>query len=293
MRRSQFATSRVTFPTHAALAGLQAALLLVAATLVAGCATTGGPSMSDATNAYNAAEYGRSLGLARAALSDAEGLARDQARYLEGLSLLRLGRFDEAVAPLTDASDAANRTLAADARISLGTALVRRGDLARAAEAYGRAAAILEGDEKQRALAIESDCRARLAERNAPARPAVAVAEPSPPPSPPPSSPPSSASAGPSSPTARMINGVEIEPVRFAIQAGAFMDSTKARELAGQLAPQVAFQRLSPPRVIEKPRPDGTSVHVVQFGSFANRAVAGQALRAFPKTVYTVERWVE
>jgi tetratricopeptide (TPR) repeat protein len=289
MRRSQFATSRVTFPTHAALAGLQAALLLVAATLVAGCATTGGASMSDATNAYNAAEYGRSLGLARAALSDAEGLARDQARYLEGLSLLRLGRFDEAVAPLTDASDAANRTLAADARISLGTALVRRGDLARAAEAYGRAAAILEGDEKQRALAIESDCRARLAERNAPARPAVAVAEPSPPPSPP----PSSASAGPSSPTARMINGVEIEPVRFAIQAGAFMDSTKARELAGQLAPQVAFQRLSPPRVIEKPRPDGTSVHVVQFGSFANRAVAGQALRAFPKTVYTVERWVE
>jgi tetratricopeptide (TPR) repeat protein len=289
MRRSQFATSRVTFPTHAALAGLQAALLLVAATLGAGCATTGGASMSDATNAYNAAEYGRSLGLARAALSDAEGLARDQARYLEGLSLLRLGRFDEAVAPLTDASDAANRTLAADARISLGTALVRRGDLARAAEAYGRAAAILEGDEKQRALAIESDCRARLAERNAPARPAVAVAEPSPPPSPP----PSSASAGPSSPTARMINGVEIEPVRFAIQAGAFMDSTKARELAGQLAPQVAFQRLSPPRVIEKPRPDGTSVHVVQFGSFANRAVAGQALRAFPKTVYTVERWVE
>jgi tetratricopeptide (TPR) repeat protein len=285
MRRSQFATSRVTFPTHAALAGLQAALLLVAATLGAGCATTGGASMSDATNAYNAAEYGRSLGLARAALSDAEGLARDQARYLEGLSLLRLGRFDEAVAPLTDASDAANRTLAADARISLGTALVRRGDLAAAAEAYGRAAAILEGDEKQRALAIESDCRARLAERNAPARPAVAVAEPSPP--------PSSASAGPSSPTARMINGVEIEPVRFAIQAGAFMDSTKARELAGQLAPQVAFQRLSPPRVIEKPRPDGTSVHVVQFGSFANRAVAGQALRAFPKTVYTVERWVE
>ncbi len=293
MRPSQFVTSRVSVPTHAAFAGLQASLLLAAALLVAGCATTGGASMTDATNAYNAAEYGRSLGLARAAASGAEGLARDQARYLEGLSLLRLGRFDEAIAPLNDASDASNRALAADARISLGTALVRRGDLAGAADAYRRAAAILEGEEKQRALAIEADCRARLTERNAPPRPAVAVAEPSTPPPPPPAPSPASATPEPSSPTARMINGVEIEPVRFAIQAGAFKDATKARELAKQLAPQVALQRLSPPRVIEKARPDGTSVHVVQFGSFANRAVAGQALRAFPKTVYTVERWVE
>lgn len=299
MRRLQFASSRVSFPMHAAVAGLRAALLIAAASLLSGCATTGGSSMTDATNAYNAAEYGRSLGLARAAASGADGLARDQARYLEGLSLLRLGRFDEAVAPLTDASDAANRSLAADARISLGTALVRRGDLAGAAEAYRRAASILEGEEKRRALEVESECRARLAERSAPPRPAVAaaVAENTPPAPSAASTPapqvPASQPPTPSSSTARMINGVEIEPVRFAIQAGAFKDAAKARELASQLAPQVALQRLSPPRVIEKSRPDGTSVHVVQFGSFANRAVAGQALRAFPKTVYTVERWVE
>lgn len=281
MRFLQFVLRRAPASSNVAHAASTVALLAVVS--VAGCAASGsggGGSMSDATNAYNAAEYGRSLGLARAAASKSDGLGRDQARYLEGLSLLQLGRVDEAVAPLTDASDAANRALAADARISLGTALVRRGDLAGAADAYRRAATILDGAEKVRALEVEADCRSRLAEMNAPKAAAVAAA-------------PAAPAPVPSSPTARIVNGVEIEPVRFAIQAGAFQDRAKALELAGQLVPQVALQKLSPPRVIEKPRPDGTSVHVVQFGSFPNRAVAGQALRSFPKTAYTVERWAD
>lgn len=262
---------------------LASILVLSAAASFAGCASTRAAPMKDATNAYNAAEYGRALGLARTAASGSQGLALDQARYLEGLSLLKLGRFDEAVAPLAEASDAANRTLAADARISLGTALVRSGDLAGAADAYRRAAAILEGDERTRALAIEADCRARVAENKAPvaaAAPAVAAAPPA-------------AEPIPSSPTARVINGVEIEPVRFAIQAGAFKDKSTAVELARKLGPQVSLARLAPPRVFDKRRDDGSTVHVVQFGSFPNRAVAGQALRAFPRTAFTVERWAE
>jgi cell division protein FtsN len=81
--------------------------------------------------------------------------------------------------------------------------------------------------------------------------------------------------------------------VRFAIQAGAFKDRSKAVELAAQVGPQVALEKLAPPRVIEKERGDGSTVYVVQFGSFPNRAVAGKALRAFSKTPYTVERWAE
>lgn len=277
-----------------------ASTLVAAGALLAGCAGGGGAPMTDATNAYNAAEFGRSLALSRAAAERGTGLARDQARYLEGLSLLKLGRVEESIAPLAEASDAANRALAADARVSLGTALVRKGDLAGAAEAYRRASFILEGEEKQRALAVEAECNARLAAARAPSAPprveqpvAVAVqAEPPAPAAPSPSSSPSSSPA-PSSPTARIINGVEIEPVRFAIQAGAFKDRSKAVELAAQVGPQVALEKLAPPRVIEKERGDGSTVYVVQFGSFPNRAVAGKALRAFSKTPYTVERWAE
>ena len=282
---------------------LAASTLVAAGALLAGCAGGGGAPMNDATNAYNAAEFGRSLALSRAAAERGTGLARDQARYLEGLSLLKLGRVEESIAPLAEASDAANRALAADARVSLGTALVRKGDLAGAAEAYRRASFILEGEEKQRALAVEAECNARLAAARAPSAPprveqpvAVAVQEEPPAPAAPlPSSPSSSPSSSPapSSPTARIINGVEIEPVRFAIQAGAFKDRSKAVELAAQVGPQVALEKLAPPRVIEKERGDGSTVYVVQFGSFPNRAVAGKALRAFSKTPYTVERWAE
>lgn len=257
--------------------------------------------MTDATNAYNAAEFGRSLALSRAAAERSTGLARDQARYLEGLSLLRLGKVEESIAPLEEASDAASRSLAADARVSLGTALVRKGDLAGAADAYRRAALILDGDEKQRALAVEADCKVRLAAAAAPAAPTAPSDQPRPQPAPVAAAPAPKAEeapapkppVAPSSPTARIINGVEIEPVRFAIQAGAFKDRSKAVELATQLRPQVALEKLAPPRVIEKDRPDGSTVYVVQFGSFPNRAVAGKSLRAFPKTPFTVERWVE
>lgn len=275
---------------------LAASTLVAAGALLAGCAGGGGAPMTDATNAYNAAEFGRSLALSRAAAERGTGLARDQARYLEGLSLLKLGRVEESIAPLAEASDAANRALAADARVSLGTALVRKGDLAGAAEAYRRASFILEGEEKQRALAVEAECNARLAAARAPSAPPrveqpVAVAVQEEPPAPAAPSPPSPSSL--SSPTARIINGVEIEPVRFAIQAGAFKDRSKAVELAAQVGPQVALEKLAPPRVIEKERGDGSTVYVVQFGSFPNRAVAGKALRAFSKTPYTVERWAE
>jgi tetratricopeptide (TPR) repeat protein len=275
---------------------LSASTLVAAGALLAGCAGGGGAPMTDATNAYNAAEFGRSLALSRAAAERGTGLARDQARYLEGLSLLKLGRVEESIAPLAEASDAANRALAADARVSLGTALVRKGDLAGAAEAYRRASFILEGEEKQRALAVEAECNARLAAARAPSAPPrveqpVAVAVQEEPPAPAAPSPPSPSSL--SSPTARIINGVEIEPVRFAIQAGAFKDRSKAVELAAQVGPQVALEKLAPPRVIEKERGDGSTVYVVQFGSFPNRAVAGKALRAFSKTPYTVERWAE
>lgn len=293
MRRGDLSLVRMFSGCSVAVARTRASAAIVGAVLLAGCAGGGGATMTDATNAYNGAEFGRSLALSRAAAERSTGLARDQARYLEGLSLLRLGRVDESIAPLEEATDAANRGLAADARISLGTALVRKGDLAGAADAYRRASLILDGAEKERALAVEADCRERLRVAALPPTPVKAETAPAAVAAAPVAPPAAQSAPTPSSPTARIINGVEIEPVRFAIQAGAFKDRSKAAELATQLRPQVALEKLAPPRVIEKGRADGSTVYVVQFGSFPNRAVAGKALRAFPKTPYTVERWAE
>lgn len=305
---------RPTFRRVAVPCALAAACLIH----LAGCAASGNSALADATSAYNAAEFGRSLALSRKAAESASGLELDQARYLEGLSLIGLGRPGEALEPLSEASDAANRNLAADARVSLGTALVRSGDFEAAADAYRRAAFILDGEEKSRAESIERECRARAAFRasgavspntspstsastsaiaspvasraQAPAidagEPETAVSQAAPP-----ALVPSAVER--SSPTARIVNGIEVEPVVFAIQAGAFMDRAKAVELASRLRGPAALQRLEAPRIIEKARAGGETVHVVQFGSFPNRTVAGKALRNFPGTVYTVERRVE
>jgi tetratricopeptide (TPR) repeat protein len=259
-----------------------------ACAIAGGCATGGKTAIADATSAFQAAEYGRSLALARTAAEGSTGAARGQARYLEGISLLKLKRFDEAVAPLEDASDAPNRALAADARISLGTALIGRGDLAGAADAYRRASLVLDGAEKDRARSIEAECRARLVSKPATQQDAPVMAAPvdrAPPPTTP--------APTPSTPTSRIVNGLEVEPILFTIQAGAFRERAKATALAAQLRQQVALQQLSPPRVVEKPKSPGASVFVVQFGSFPNRSVAGKALQAFPQSGYTVERVAE
>lgn len=268
-------------------------LLAATALAFAACQGSGDTSLAAASSAYRAAEFGRSLTMSRALSARSTGLDQDRARYLEGLSSLALGKPDDAIAPLAEAAEAADRTLAADARISLGTAYATRGDFGSAADSYRRAGTLLEGAERERALETELALRARVRERDgAPERearpsPALRVAEDAPP------SPRDAAPdrvPAPSSPTAIIVNGMEIEPTRFAIQAGAFRDRAKAESVAGELRARVAVERLRAPRVCEKRRTDGSTVYVVQFGDFENRTVAGRALIAFPRSGYTVER---
>jgi len=297
------------------------ALMAATALAFAACQGPGDTSLAAASSAYRAAEYGRALTMARALSARTTGLDQDRARYLEGLSSLALGKPDDAVAPLAEAAEAADRTLAADARISLGTAYATRGDLGSAADSYRRAATLLEGAERERAREIEAALRARvresdaMRERDARPAPAPRVAEDAPRVAedaprvaedaprvaedaprvaedarPTPRGVAPDTVPVPSSPTSVIVNGMELEPTRFAIQAGAFRDRSKAESVAEDVRARVAVERLRAPRVCEKRRPDGSTVYVVQFGDFENRTVAGRALLAFPRSGYTVER---
>jgi tetratricopeptide (TPR) repeat protein len=276
------------------------ALMAATALAFAACQGPGDTSLAAASSAYRAAEYGRALTMARALSARTTGLDQDRARYLEGLSSLALGKPDDAVAPLAEAAEAADRTLAADARISLGTAYATRGDLGSAADSYRRAATLLEGAERERAREIEAALRARvresdaMRERDARPAPAPRVAEDAPRVAedarPAPRGVAPDTVPVPSSPTSVIVNGMELEPTRFAIQAGAFRDRSKAESVAEDVRARVAVERLRAPRVCEKRRPDGSTVYVVQFGDFENRTVAGRALLAFPRSGYTVER---
>jgi len=279
-----------------------AALLAAGALAASGCATaqrapttssrgtSSGDSreLLDATNAYNAREFGRAVTLARAAGAEAGGLPRARARYLEGLAQLQLGNAEEAARALREVVEAADRTLAANARVSLGTAEVARRDFRAAADAYRRAALILDGDERRRAEELATLCQARVPGPQAqpprpvqPSAPIVAAAERGPDPA---------APSEPRTPTERVVNGMAIEPVAFAIQAGAFSEQERAERMAESLEAAASRAGLAAPRVIAKPRPGQTSVFVVQVGRFPNRTVAGKAMLQFGQRGFTVER---
>jgi len=262
-------------PPGAVVAALAISLL---AAVGAGCASRPSDPLTAAGDAYRSAEYGRAATLARRAGEGASGAARDRANYLEGIALLQLGRIDDAAPLLFAASGSTDASVAADARITLGTAEIRRGDLVSAGRAYRRAAEVLEGSDKARAAAIAERCFARAKSADPfPSREAASSAR---------------DGSGAGSGTGRETGVVAPGPagVRFAIQAGAFSDERRADEVAATLASRVAGLGIGSPRVFAKRRTDGSTVHVVQVGSFLDRVTADRTLRAFSKDGYTIER---
>jgi tetratricopeptide (TPR) repeat protein len=281
-----------------------AALLASSAPAFLGCTTAQrGPTVAsrgassgesrelfDATNAYNAREFGRAVSLSREAGTGAIGLSRARARYLEGLSQLQLGNADEAARALREAVEAADRTLAANARVSLGTAEIARRDFRAAADAYRRAALILDGDERRRADELAALCEARVPgmqpQQPRGPQPSAVAAFPT-------ERAPSGSPDATRTPTERVVNGMAIEPVAFAIQAGAFSERARADRVAESLEAAASRAGLAPPRVVEKPRAGQSTVFVVQVGRFENRTVAGKAMLQFGQRGFTVERLLE
>lgn len=294
---------------------LPMAVAMALAMLAAACGPKPEANLAAATGAYGRRDYAKAAEQAALAAQTANPAERAKARYLEGLALLQLGRLDAAADSLRLASDAADRRIAADARISLGTVEIRRDNHELAAQAYKRAALLLDGDEARRAHSIAARCfdhagltKAAEEERVLAGEPRVLVATTAPSAAPVPRSPattappasqgtaptasPAPAKAEPSSRTARVVNGIEVEPIHFAIQAGAFKDRARAEELAEALRAKPAAQKLGTPRLIEKDR-DGATLFVVQLGDFPNRAVAGKAIITLGIGTYTVERYLE
>lgn len=290
------------------------ASMLTSLAIIGGCAATPSSTLEKATRAYNAQDNAQAVRLARLACDEAQGLTRQRARYLLGLALLQEEQNAAAADALRDATDASDRTLAADARVSLGTALCRLGETAQAAEAYRRAALLLDGAEAVRAHSIAARCfdaagLSKVAEEErvaageprelrsvsnnvsvmatpsnttiAPVKPTANEVAPQP------------IAATTKSPTARVINGMEIEPIHFAIQAGAYRDRLRAVEVAAELAAQSTSAHLGAPRVVSKPRSDGSTVFVVQIGDFPNRTLAGKSLLGFARSGFTVERFLQ
>jgi hypothetical protein len=125
----------------------------------------GGERASDllvqAGDAYGEAQYGRAVDCARRAAKTSQGIARDQANYIEGLGEWKLGRLSEGAALFSKVAQSTNRDLAADALVSLGSLEIERKQFDAAGRAYARAAESLEGTERRRAFGVALRCYER------------------------------------------------------------------------------------------------------------------------------------
>ncbi len=270
------------FTAHACKSLSRCALVLSVHTFaLLSCTPSGGESLLTATDAYGEGQYGKAISAARRAGEGASGVKLDQAHYIEGMAEFKLGHSDEAVKFLTLASHSTDHAIAADACVGLGTLEIRRERFAAAADAYRRAAAMLSGADRERALLIASRADAR-------AKPLVAVNVPAPI-----TIKPLTVKPLTSKPNVVAAPSLSLSK-NYAIQAGAFSDTARATIAANLLRERARGSDLGETRIIEKSRSSGGApIFVVQIGAFANRSIAGKAMKPFAKLAYTVEPYAE
>lgn len=265
-------------------------------------------SLQSAVAAFDAKDYARAATLARVAGDRESGVARESARYLEGLAQYRAGDLEAAATALRFAAASTDRFVASQAGVTLGSVELERKRFDAAAHAYRRAAGFMDAPEAKRARSIAARCFDAAgqsvlaeAERAAAGEPRRVAA-----PSPDTAAAPPAAPAAPQPPVRfdqpkRTVTADEkpkpastasIAPVRFAIQAGAFRSAASASDLASKLEASCADLSLAPPRVIATDDSKGT-LYLVQFGDFPNRGAATRMLLKFPRTAYRVERRID
>lgn len=272
-------------------------------------------SLDTAMSAYRAQDYRRAATLARVAADRAQGVERESARYLEGLSLYHAGDMDAAANALRTAASATDRFVAAQANVTLGSVEIARKNYAAAGHAYRRAGGLLDGSDAKRAHSFAARCfdAAELttlaeSERIAAGEPRALPAEPAPPTE----AQPKQVATKPESmtgsmtrpmtrpieqalPTTRRVVTQEdkpkapIAPVRYSIQVGAFEDVARANDVARALRTECMRLGVGTPRVIARESSKGAPLHIVQIGAFANKSEAGKIAGKLPKSAYLIE----
>lgn len=253
-------------------------------------------SLDGAMSAFEGHDFRRAATLARIVADRAQGLERETGRYLEGLSLYRAGDFDTAASALRVAATSSDRFVSGQANITLGSVELARKNYDAAGHAYRRAAALLEGTEAKRAHSIAARCfdaaeltslaESERAAAGEPVKVAPAIA-------PAPAKAP--AVIEPKLPTARKVvtkadkPQAPIAPVRYAIQVGAFSGEKRAKEVAAGLKNECLKIGAGSPRVIPRESDDGTTLYIVQIGSFSNKSEATKMNGKLPKSAHRIE----
>jgi tetratricopeptide (TPR) repeat protein len=241
-------------------------------------------SMKQAVSDYQARNYSLAQKRSVESMRNADGVAREQAAYLAGLSEYQMGDLNAAADHLMIAAASSDAELAARSRAMLGLVRMKQNRPREAATLLSAAANSLKGeDARQAALNAAEAYRlsgdagaARQWSARAAAMPAspVTVSQ--------------STSTNVSAPKVANAGGAVPERGVFALQVGAFHDPEHAKRAADTAAVLAEPRGMGPVRVIPTTDDRGKRMFLVQFGRFDSRAAAANARQRLGKLEYIV-----
>jgi hypothetical protein len=241
---------------HAWLLGV---LLTVCCVSLTGCASAEpARGISELNNQYNQGQYAQAYTLGTRLSRSNIALQRDSAAYIAGLSAQKLGRTSEAQRYLRQAATSRDQALAGDALASLGLLHAEMGRHEYAARELLAAAERLNGQDKANAYLYAGISQQKLGQW-AQAKTSLVLAR--------------SASTN-NAFTARVAEQLQVNG--YALQLGAFSETTNAQRAAQQVANQTAQLRLGAPRLVATTDRSGKALTAVQVGRFATFAAALQ-----------------
>jgi tetratricopeptide (TPR) repeat protein len=224
----------------------------------AGCGPTQKTVGLDAALAdYHAGRYASCRTAANGLIATATAGERDEARYLAGLSAYRLGDLREAERHLSMASSAPDRTLAANAKASLGLVRMDQQRPREAATLFEEASHGLSGDDATRAMQYASIAHHHAGDESS-ARTWATLAR-------------KAAAANPLSSTPSRSAG------SFSLQVGAFRERGRAEQAAAAAGANARRIGYGGPRIVARTETNGATLWLVQLGSFTTRGEAARA----------------
>ncbi len=228
---------------------------------LAGCNAAGKVSRSQVLSDYESRRYEQSYAGAELLARRSSGGARDEARYIAGVSAYRLGKADDAISYLRPVTRAGDAAMAGQAAATIGLIYADRRRDAEAMEHLRQAARQLEGEDRAQ-VHYHMGLIEQRAGHWAQARTHL-----------------STALSDARAPALRRAARQRMSTDSFAIQFGAYSRPKLANGRAGRIRPAVHRARIGTVRVVASVTELGEQLYLVQAGHFATHAAAVQALR--------------
>ena len=237
-----------------------AVLLALSPAALVGCNKINGPTPTEmAQTHYQRGDYARAQTAAARAAATAGGTQRDLAHYMAGMSAYRLNNYPTAARYLSVAVNSRDRSLAADARSTLGLIYAAQGRYAPAADMLLRSADLHTGEDRAQAYFYAGTAQQKLG-RWPQARTSLILAQ------------RSTRDQG----LLKQVNQ-HLAVTGYTIQVGAFANRANADNAARTYAGKASRAGLG--RVLVTPSTDsrGHVVNLVQVGRYATFNAANTA----------------